>query len=100
MSPRPVAGPATDPAVLRARVDDGNIAVLLMTVAHLTGDPGVLRPEGRPRVRFGSPALLPPAELEDARELCAKELSQLVADGVQAGPPTPEMIRAALDWIG
>jgi 4-hydroxyacetophenone monooxygenase len=97
---RPTDPLPADEAELRSRLANGNIAVLLMAVAALSGDPAVLRPEWRPRVAFGADELLAPEDLADARELCLRVLLESAREGIEPAPPGEAIVRAALDWIG
>src|SRR5690348_8594255 len=85
-----------------AHVARAHLPVLLLTAAHLTGDPSLLRPAWRPRAAEDGTLLpLPPEEDRVAREACADRL----AAWVRAGEPRPapvdgDLAAAVLRWTG
>ncbi|MEO3756410.1 NAD(P)/FAD-dependent oxidoreductase [Streptomyces sp. B6B3] len=101
MSPsRPPRPPAVDDETLRRRLAGAEIPALLMTVAHLTGDPSVLREDLRaPGWLFAPQGGLTAEQQAEARETAFRALARLRDQ--PAGPPAPpdrELLRAITSW--
>lgn len=87
------------PEELAAHLAGAEIPALLMTTAHLTGGPDVLRPEWRP-VPDGLPrGGLGPAREAAAREFCLARLAAHAESGRPAATrPDRALLRAIAEW--
>ncbi len=90
-----------DYEALRALCQAGELPVLLLTAAHLSGDLDLLRPEWMPRYAFASYAPHLSAEQEaEAREVCFGALAAFRdAGGPVPGRPSYDFFQEALKWI-
>ncbi len=71
---------------LRAKIKGADSNALLAAVAHLIGDPSVLKKEWRPSYRFGIPISGVNAEEEEkVRDFCAEKLVEFA----KSGKPVP-----------
>ncbi|WP_306364980.1 NAD(P)/FAD-dependent oxidoreductase [Nocardia sp. CC227C] len=87
----------TDDETLRRHLVDAEIPALLMTLAHLTGDPSLLPERGH-----GNGWLLRPqggmteSMQEEVRELAVRVLRR--ADRLTTAPPHPDLLRRIIAW--
>lgn len=79
----------------------GELPVLLLTAAHLSGDPSVLRPEWAPTYVLAAYAGGLDAEQEaTARSLCLERLRAFRDSGAQSpNRPSYDFLAAVLKWI-
>lgn len=99
-----IAALDADDPTLERHLAGADLPTLLMTVAHLTGEPGLLRPEWRPEVDISGVAVsrLAGAEEAAARAACLAGLKRF-RDGGRAVPARPsydELERAATWLLG
>jgi 4-hydroxyacetophenone monooxygenase len=83
-------------------VKEADVPVLLVSVAQLTGDYTILRPEFRPDITnlFDPNAGLTEEVMAEARELCAEVLQEhLDAGRDPAPPPTDEQLRRSIAYL-
>jgi 4-hydroxyacetophenone monooxygenase len=67
---------------LRDHIQDADTVPLLAAVAHLSGDPSILRKEWRPKYRYGIPISGLAADAEDkVRVFCAEKLLEFAKSG-------------------
>lgn len=81
-------------------IDTANLANLLPTVAHLTGDLSVLRPEWKPSLAmYDCVCRLSPEQDKEARDLCRDRLTAFFASGRTSAPaPTYDQVSAIGRW--
>lgn len=87
--------------LLRAQLNSADLPALLATVAHLTGDPTVLRPEWRPAIEFGVAVSGMSAEQEHRiRDICYEKLLAFENAG-RAVPAhcTYDEVRRFAEWM-
>jgi 4-hydroxyacetophenone monooxygenase len=83
-------------------VKEADVPVLVMSVAQLTGDDTILRPEFRPDITnlFDPNAGLTEEVMAEARELCAEVLqAHLDAGRDPAPPPSDDQLRAMIAYL-
>lgn len=90
--------PFADEATLRRHLAAAEVPALLMTLAHLTGDPDLL-PEREP----GNGWLFrPQGGMSEQEQADARELTLRVLRGEgpepRTGPPSPELLRRIIAW--
>lgn len=90
-----------DDATLRRHCTAGELPVLLLTAAHLSGDVSLLRPEWTPSYMLATYAGgLAPEQEAEARALCFDALRRFRDSGKPApGRPSYDFMAEALRWI-
>jgi 4-hydroxyacetophenone monooxygenase len=89
-----------DNETLRAHISAGELSVLLITVAHLTGDVSLLRREWRPKLEWGSfIAQHAPDQEAEARALCLRRLIEF-RDSGRTTPRRPhhDIMQQIVTW--
>ncbi len=72
---------------LQQYLETAELAVLLPTVAHLSGDFSLLRPQWRPSIAFlGCKCSMTPGQEKEARTLCTQKLEAFFAAGHEIPP--------------
>ncbi|HEY0290675.1 MAG TPA: NAD(P)/FAD-dependent oxidoreductase [Pseudomonas sp.] len=96
-----VASLECDDETLRGHLQGADIPILLMTVAHLTGDLDVLKPDWKPVVAMGVAGSGMSAEVEaEVREFCLQKLLAFRDSGLPVPVrPTSDQLHAIGTWL-
>jgi len=98
----PAGAAGIDIALLRKHLQGADIPTLLMSVAHLTGDLGLLKPEWRPEIDVSGVAVskLAPATHAEILELCHARLTAFLASGAEPPRrPTLDQLHRFGEWL-
>ncbi len=97
-----LTGLTADEQTLARHLPAADLPALLMTVAHLTGDAGVLRPEWKPRIELAGVARCDVDADTEAR-IRAECLQRLMAFAASGRPvpatPTPAQLARMGEWL-
>lgn len=96
-----VASLECDDETLRGHLQGADIPTLLMTVAHLTGELDVLKPDWKPVVAMGVAGSGMSAEVEaEVREFCLHRLMAFRDSGMPVpARPTSDQLHAIGTWL-
>jgi 4-hydroxyacetophenone monooxygenase len=96
-----VASLECDDETLRGHLQGADIPTLLMTVAHLTGELDLLKPDWKPVVAMGVAGSGMSAEVEaEVRELCLQRLLAFRDSGLPVpARPTSDQLHAIGTWL-
>ncbi|MEU6131740.1 NAD(P)-binding domain-containing protein [Saccharopolyspora sp. NPDC047091] len=96
-----MSGPPVSDEELSAHLAEADVPALMMTLAHLTGDPSVLEPAAlAPGWLFSEQGGLSAAQQEAAREVAFDQLTRLRSEGGWRWPDPPDfpLLREIAGW--